>query len=414
MKDFLIDKIKRPHIILFLTGIICSSINFIMPMFLTRILNMNQYGLYKAFFTYASFMPFLSLGGGPVNSLYYWLNKNDDSTSQVQSNYMLILLQAISIITILLLSLSLIKINNDIINQYLPIYLLFIFIASGSAYYPEALVAKGEVLKGSLVYTLFELIKVSGIIAYAYYTKKTDEIIWYYTLISVLAFIFSLFFGLRKKFIGVAFKKAHLKETFQYSLPLSLQSLMYFAIEKLDLLFLSFFLSHELFGIYATGCLAIPPIIIWENSIQKKIIPELTQSFANKNYLEAKKNILWSIGQLSKFIIPFIIFIEVFAEKIITTLFTSSYSGSVSILQVFTLSYLTHIFPSDAIQRASGKTHNLIYINALFLLMYLTTLFITKDNISLHQVIAISVVYKVSLRLIIFLFGLKILSKLKR
>ncbi|MCB0337494.1 MAG: glycosyltransferase, partial [Bdellovibrionales bacterium] len=140
----------------------------------------------------------------------------------------------------------------------------------------------------------------------------------------------------------------------RYAIPVSSAWLFGVFINHADQFFLSLIIQPEDFALYAIGCLAIPPLYILENSVTRVLIPRLSNAFKSNDSEHACRLYSESVGNLAFLIIPSVAGLVVFAEPIISILFTERYLDAANYLRLFAFSYLALIIPFDATARAQG------------------------------------------------------------
>ena len=86
---FFLNKLKSGHWPVFLISMISAITNLFLPVVLVRILDPQDIGVYNIFFLYAKSITFLSLTGGPLYSVYYWIGKKDKALQYVEHAWVL-------------------------------------------------------------------------------------------------------------------------------------------------------------------------------------------------------------------------------------------------------------------------------------------------------------------------------------
>lgn len=370
-----------------------------MPIILVRLLAPEAMGLYKTFFLYIMFLPFLCLAGGPVNSVFYWVGQ--------ESNERQGLIQASWWVTLVLSGLLLVLLPlATLIEEYLQlprniVYLLIVssFLVCPSGHYNEYCVAQGERVKGTLLGVSFELIKSLGFVLLAYWQRNVDYLFYYFTLMMIVSFILMTLMGVKHKTVTLRPEKDKAKRVFSYSLPISLSALLHFAVDKSDMIFLSFFLGKESFAFYSLGCLVIPPLYILEMSVQKVLIPSLSQSYTNKDFKGIQLSFRKAIENMAFLIIPSFFGLYFFSEVIIKIIYTESYLASSEFLKIFSWSYLLLIIPHDSLYRASGKTKlllsNYIFFSPFIVLVVFLAAYYSSASYTLIAAIALKLMFKI-------------------
>ena len=79
-----LDKLKVGHWPVFLISLLSAIMNLFLPIILVRLIGPEEVGVYKLFFLYAQSIIFISLAGGPLYSVYYFVGKKIDSLVSVR------------------------------------------------------------------------------------------------------------------------------------------------------------------------------------------------------------------------------------------------------------------------------------------------------------------------------------------
>ncbi len=348
--------LKHGHWPVFLVSILSALTNLFLPIVLVRLLNPHDIGLYKIFFLYAHSITYLSLAGGPLYSVYYWIGKKENHNEYIEQAWILsFMLSLISALIGLLFSLQIAHLIALSTEQTILLLLSAITSAPGS-FYGEYLIAKGKGIQGSLFNGGFEIVKSIIIVGLVWIYRDIDVAFWSFTILFGLKMIIAFLYGHRRKIFSFNLNWDRLKEVWQYCAPLSLAGALGFFLERIDLILLSSQLSTTQYAFYSMGCLLVPPLYLLEMSVSKVLVPNLSKSFHEndfdgmvKFYKKAQKD----IGYL---MIPAVFGLIIFSRPIIEILFTSQYSQSAQYLQLYALTYLSYIIPHDAVARSTGHS----------------------------------------------------------
>ena len=281
----MLKKLKEGHWPIFLLSSISSFTNLFLPIILVRLLSTEDIGFYKIFFIHMSAIPFIFLLGGPIHSVYYWVGKPEtERMKYVQSSWWL---TALLSLLVMLIGFPLAGLISKWLDFPLKYTLLFIF--SGalplvSSHFGESTIALGNRIKGSLFQTFFEVAKAISFIFIAWKTRDIGYVFISYATIYSIKFLASTLIGLKDGTMSLNFDKKRLVEVWSYCLPISVSGLLGFFVDKIDLLLLSSYLSAENFAFYSMGCLVIPPLIILDMSVQKVLIPKLSDQFHKSEF----------------------------------------------------------------------------------------------------------------------------------
>ena len=351
-----ISKLKQGHWPVFLMSMLSAIVNLFLPTILVRILPPEEIGVYKIFFLYVQSITFLSLAGGPLYSVYYWVGKKEESNEYVDQAWKVCLgLSLTSTFIGLLFSFQISKMISLTWPQTL-LLLLSAITTAPAAYLGEYLVAKGKRLYGSLFNSGFELLKGIAIVSATLIYRSIDAAFWTFSILFLIKLIIALVIGKKLKIISFQFDREKIVTVWKYCAPMSLAGVLGFFLEKIDMLLLSSRLSVEDFAYYSMGCLLVPPLVLLEMSVQKVLIPELSKAYHQLDLHSMILSYRKAQSDIAYLMIPSVFGLIVFARPIVEILFTKQYLTSAPFLQVFALTYLAYIFPHDAIPRATGNT----------------------------------------------------------
>ena len=351
-----IDKLKNGHWPVFLISLVSAITNLFLPVILVRILTPEDIGVYKIFFLYAQSITFLSLAGGPLYSVYYWVGKKENHAHYLEQAWILSFI--LSLVSALIGLIFTGKISHliAITEKQTILLLLSAITAAPAAFYGEYLIAKGRRINGALFNSGFEILKGLIIIALVYFTKNINSAFWGYTILFIFKFALAASFGRREKILNYKIDIDKIKEVWRYCAPLSIAGALGFFLEKVDMILLSSQLNTVHFAYYSMGCLLVPPLLLLEMSVQKVLIPALSTSFHKENLNEMVMHYRKAQADIAYLMIPAVFGLIIFNRPIIEILFTSQYMESASFLKLYAFTYLAYIIPHDAVARATGNT----------------------------------------------------------
>lgn len=353
---FFINKLRDGHWPVFLISMISAITNLFLPVVLVRILDPQDIGIYKIFFLYAQSITFLSLTGGPLYSVYFWIGKKENSLHYVEHAWVLSFgLSIICAIIGLLFSLQLSRLISITETQTI-LLLLSAITAAPASFYGEYLIARGKRINGSLFNSGFEILKGIVIISFVYVTRHINAAFWGFTALFLIKLMLAMHLGRKEGLLGFKIEREKLKEVWKYCAPLSIAGALSFFLEKVDMILLSSQLTTQHFAFYSMGCLIVPPLYILEMSVQKVLIPALSGSYHEGDRLSMIQHYRKAQSDIAYLMIPAVFGLIIFNRPIIEVLFTDQYMESATYLKIFAFNYLAYIIPHDAIPRATGQT----------------------------------------------------------
>jgi peptidoglycan biosynthesis protein MviN/MurJ (putative lipid II flippase) len=109
-----------------------------------------------------------------------------------------------------------------------------------------------------------------------------------------------------------------------------------------------------MFAFYSIGCLSIPPLGIFEQSVNRVLIPKLATLLPSQssNAIAAFQK---SISDLQRILIPATVGLILFSEPIIILLFTEKFKPAADFLKIYALHYILLSLPFDSVLRAQGN-----------------------------------------------------------
>lgn len=364
MKIF--NRLKSGHWPVFLISLLSAIMNLFLPIVLVRMLSTEDIGIYKIFFLYAQSIIFISLAGGPLYSVYYYVGKKKDSNLFLEQAW--ILNFAISTFCALIGFIFIKQISHliSMSEKYTLLLLLSAITSAPGGFYGEYLIAKGKRISGSLFNSGFDILKTFAIIGAVYLTGDIHIAFWSFAILFAIKLLIAIGFSIREKLITFTFDKEKMREVIKYCTPISIAGAMSFIVEKIDMIILSTRLDPIHFAFYSMGCLIVPPLLLLEMSVQKVLIPSLSKAYHENNFQEMIISYRQAQSDISYIMIPALFGLIIFNRPIIEILFTSQYMESAFYLKLYAFTYLTYIIPHDSIPRATGNTS---WILKMYLIM---------------------------------------------
>lgn len=356
------NKRRNSHWPLSVFSCIASLINVFIPLVLVRHLPSDSIGQYKVFFLYLSLIPLLSMSSGLINGIAFWSGQKH-SKQAIHTTSMLLF--GISLTVPLIVYLLSPQLQNLFgwSNQLALIFAIACYSMIPYSFYEEIKISQGKILHAALYFSFFEIVRSILVVAAAVYTGNLVQILWVHTIVCTIKVTMG--------FLGVTIENMDHKNepqlgkldwklissVLRYATPVSAAWIFGSLVNYADQCVLSIYLNPSEFAIYAIGCLAIPPILVYEQSVTRVLIPELSRLLNSRNVAASAEAYKRSVYQLGILIVPAVVGLFLFSKPIVKILFTDRYLDSVNYLQVFALNYLFLLFPYDAFARARGNSY---------------------------------------------------------
>jgi O-antigen/teichoic acid export membrane protein len=344
--------------VLALSSAINFIIQFLSPILLVRILDIETFGQYKEFYLYVGlFSSFLNFA--IKDNLLYFIPQNPGSEKSLIANTIVIKL---IVVVIGLTVISIFKDNFISITSFdffIPL-LVYLFITQNIDFIEIYWLAKkksGYVLTYSVISIAIRLIII---VTVAYITRNVMSIIYSIIVVEATRTIFALVYLKYNNLIGFSLNFNLLKSQLKYVVPLGLVGILIIFNRDISKVIISANLGASALAFYSVASHRIPFINIIRASISNVIFPDMAEQIKdNKNnalQLWRKSTVLYLF-----LIAPLAVLMFYYAEVIITTLFTRDYIDAVPIFRIYTIFFLQQAFEMGIPIRAMNKNFNLLF-----------------------------------------------------
>lgn len=337
----------------------------IIPLFLTRLLNKDEYGFYNQFNTILFFMSSFFSFGMSSNLFYFYpsLHKNKLKSLVAQT---LLFLFAFSLLSGLFIFIPFFSnfflANEELQNYRIIIYILTIILSLTSVIHPLYVVRKD--INTSVWFPTFQVaIKAVVIVAFFLIIPSIDSVINAIIVSSVLVLAVIAFYiqQLFKKFPNTAVLDQKLiKKQFKYNLPIGLSIALKTFMQKFDKIIGITYLSASSYASYSVAFFGIPGIQQIYDSISQVTIVNMVKCFNNGQYKKAHELYKNMVIKTLSFSVPIILIVCLNAKEIITFLFTDKYVDATLLFQLYLISFVFVMLGAGLILRASGNTKFII------------------------------------------------------
>lgn len=361
----------RSHWPLVVLSTVPALLGVLLPLVLVRVVPPAEVGTFKIFFLYLGMAPALSLTSGLRSGLAYWSGQDSKRNQAFAASSHLILFLAIAA-TVTTLAFSH-EISGRLHATRLEVTLfgLSLLGAIGGSYFEEAAIATGRIWTGALFYSGSEILRTLVIVISLLFYRSLAAVLIAHTTISTLKLIAGYLYGYHLGVVGFGFNRQVLKGVWRYALPVSLAYVFGLCIGSADQFLLAPQIGAGEFALYSIGCLSVAPLLTFEQSVTRVLIPQMADAFSKKEPRRATLLYQSAVDNLGFILIPAVAGLVVFATPIIELLFTHRYSAAAGYLQLFAFSYALLIVPYDALARARGEAG---WILRTFVVFALTSL----------------------------------------
>ncbi len=331
---------------------------------MARLLPAADIGIFRIFFLYLMAIPALSCSVGMINGLFYWGGKEEAGMQSIrEAGFLLSLLSGVVFLLLAIFSF----LHGSIFDLGPKEAILFAFAAAPTilnSFYESATIAKGRIVWGAIFSAVFEFIRAAAMLAAVLYTRQIGPVIVAHIVVLSCKVILGQLLAVKDKYLGLTLRRSQAKEVFRYASPVSLAAIFDLVVNYSDRFILSAFLDPASFAFYMMGCLAVPPLQVFEQSVNKVLIPHMAEEIARGKSPYVAFLFKKSMRELMMIYIPAVVGMLIFSDAIVTLLFTKKYLAAALFLRIYAFSYLLLGIPYDAYFRAKGDS-SWIFRNAV-------------------------------------------------
>ncbi|MCF6351248.1 MAG: oligosaccharide flippase family protein [Flavobacteriaceae bacterium] len=345
----------------------------ISTIFLSRILNIEQYASYRQTLLVFSFLaPLLSLGFD--RSIYYNFEKNKNNHAAQILNIQYVTLSIAFIFTLFFIFggagfISLLF-HNPNIEKGIIIYSIFSILNLPILLLQPVLVLKQKVKLLTIFNVLNKLLSVIVIVLVAYYYKNVNSILIAILFFGIITFVVVeiLLIKNTSKLTEFKFNKKIINDYKSVGLPLLLASIMGIAGKNIDKFLISVMMTPADLAVYANGAIEIPLIGAITGAIMVVILVDFTKLLNQGKIKETFA--LWNkaVETTASILIPIMFILLLNADWLIVTMFGEAYAKSALPFKIYLLLIPMRTMIFSSLITASGKTKNITKGALVFIL----------------------------------------------
>lgn len=340
--------------------LIATALNFAIPLFLTRFLSKPEYGLYSGYFTITLFLSTI-FSMGFYSSLYFFYPTagENDRNKYIGNVFLSLLVLGVvgCIFTLLPLTKEALIGESELLN-YASIIAISVLLTVPSTMLSSMYVVRLDKINTVLYPPMEIIIKVIVIILCIVLGGTLHSILWGLIVFQLLIFIYTLanvLINHKGQFIFAADKHLFRKQL-KYAIPFGLTIILNAFSQRFDKILCISYLSSSDYAIYSVAFFGIPGIQQIYDSLSQVNVMQMTTEFQNGNKAGIIKNYHNFISKTLSFSTPVILIVFLYAEEIISFLFTSSYVSATIFFRIYILSFIVGMLGAGTILRATGKT----------------------------------------------------------
>lgn len=336
--------------------------SFTMPLFLTRYLTKSDYGIYSQFLLVISFCTtFFSMGVQSNLFYFYPIATYEKRRSIISNTFILLFVFALISISLLIIpSIGRFLVGDEELFKYQSFIVAGILLTMPVNIIEPLYVVRNDYIT-SIIYPPLEVIlRVVIIIILVLVISGLNSlfigIIISASLSLIFAFVYSYKdFGRINSLRGL-FNVKIAKEQLEYAIPFGIAVGLNAIAQKFDKLVCISYLTTSDYATYAIAFFGIPGLQQIYNSMSQVYLIKMVKEYQNNNYTGIADIYKSLVAKTYSFTIPALLIVMLYAKKIIILFFTTNYSDSVPLFQVYLFSFLFVMLGSGLILRAMDKT----------------------------------------------------------
>lgn len=332
------------------------------PVILVRLLSVEQFGQYRQFILYASFMQLVAAFSF-AESLLYFIPAHSRSVWRVvaQTNLLVFCSSCAVVIAVAVADVST---HGAVVGDELLPLVAYVMLFVNLDFWEYYFLATHRAI-AVLSYTSSRLVaRMAVVIGVAYFTRDVRVIVWSLVALEAVRLAVSAA-AWRAIDQRSSEPRAHnlWRDQLRFCVPAGLAMFLYLANRNVGGLAISKMLGPAALARYTIGTYAEFVCLAVGNSIAAVVLPEmvrrLAQSRGNAIYLWQQTAVVSCMLML-----PAAALLAYFARPVIITIFGASYSPAIPVFQIHMLFLLRACFDFSPALRAIGKTRPLVYSNA--------------------------------------------------
>jgi len=353
-----------------------AVMNLLLPLIVARVFSRSDYAAYRTFTLFLSTSAALSLTSGFWSLIPYWGALGRQGLSLRRSAWILQLICALLYATVIFIFAP-IQAGHDSAGLNLGLASCVVLLLP-AVFLEQLLCAENRGTLASLLVLAVEAGKSICVLWIAFFRPSVHWIVAVTSFfICVRVFVLWLCSWQVKVLPKTAVDRWSLQAVAKQAWPIGLAAAISMLIGTGDRIFLSQFLSSNVFAGITAGCLALPFAGILEQTLMQRGIPRIARSIANSELHSVKEVLRDAIARILCFSLTYSFAMCLFATEIVDLIFVNKYPDAASVLRVFVWGNLACCIPFDALARAQGLSMRIFKFSlqslpAVGLLMFLS------------------------------------------
>lgn len=340
---------------------------------LVRVLTQDDFGTYKQVLLIVGTIVAISEFSIPKSLLYFVPGAKDKLERDRYLSQSFFLLSIVGMLVSLLLFLFADNIsqqfNNPLLKDILSVYApSIIFLLISQNYFSYLLISLDKHKSASYSYVFVGLPNSIAILVSILIGLSLIQVFAVSLVVMSLQYI-TLILLINKQDVSLLIKPKlkFVKEQWLYVLPLSFTLLSGIVSVQIDKLVISHYFAPAIFAVYSVGAMQVPFVSNLFESVGATVLPKIVEYVKSGEKSSVEKLSNKGTRKVALLIFPIFSFLYIFADQIITILYTHQYRDAVPIFRIYLLVILMKVSLCGTIIIASGRT-GLILRTSIFTL----------------------------------------------
>jgi O-antigen/teichoic acid export membrane protein len=375
-------RLSRKVILLVYGRATAFAISLLIPLVLTRLLPLEEYGTYRQLVLVYATLQALLLFGMPQALQYYFPRLEPDKHPRlVRQTWGLLLLAGV--VTLLLFTAGQLALEElqpgHSLAPYLPLLGLYTGMMLLVMPFQNLLVVEDRTPAAMWSMVGFSIVDVVVLPVAAWVDPTAGGLL--HGILATAAIKVVVVLGYLSRYLGQDGGEGFMREQLAYGIPMGLTAMIYVINVNIDKYLVSVFFSIAVFAYYYIGSLWTLVFGWITQSAAQVVMPTLSGAHKRDDLSEMARIQGESVRLLALVFIPLTVILPLVASPLIITLFTADYAAAVPIFLIYILLLPSRAFNPGWILMASRQTTYLMWLalsvslfNVALSLALLTTL----------------------------------------
>lgn len=338
------------------------AVSFAIPLVLVRVLDQQDFGIYKYLFLISTTLSVLQLG--LAESLYYFVPRAKEAAGRVIANAAVMLLGIGSLVVALALTwpgpmaeLA----GAPGIRGYLPELAIFLAGVLLSMPLEIAMVSRRKVRTAALTYATSDVVRAVLLVTPGLAVGTLEAIMAGAVSFGLFRIAATGLWLTREFGRSLRPERSWARGQIAYAAPFAVAVIIEVTQINLHQFIVWGRFDAATFAVYAAGCLQVPIVDLLHTSVGNVLMVRMADGSTRAGEMLR----LWhqAVVRLGRVLLPLGVALLLTAHDLIVLLFTRAYEGSVPVFMVSTLAVALATFPVDSVLRAWAQVRFLIVMN---------------------------------------------------